>query len=393
MVDFEALGERSVYVDCDVLQADGGTRCAAITGGYVALRLALAEAGRGGELEREPLTGSVAAVSCGIVDGEALCDLDYSEDSSAEVDANVVMTGDGGLVEVQATAERTPLSRASLDELLGLAEPAIARLRRGPGGSGRRRRRGLMPAPRAVVATRNEHKLRELREILGSLELEPLPDEVELPPEDGRDLRRQRAGQGARGPRGDRPGGDRRRLGDRGARARRAPRGPLGPLRAARGERRGEPASCCCASSTARDDRRAAYVCALAYVDEDGAEHVFEGRCEGVLAREPRGAGGFGYDPAFVPDDTGPDDERTMAELEPGGEARDQPPRAAPRRLLAAPGWSGERMIRTKSGRGDALDRLQLAADRAQARGRGDHRLDRDHHRGGPLARSTWSPR
>jgi ribonuclease PH len=129
VVDFKALGERSVYVDCDVLQADGGTRCAAITGGYVALRLALQKLLDAGEIEAMPLTGSVAAVSVGMVDGRALCDLDYSEDSTAEVDANVVMTSDGGLVEVQATAERTPLSRASLDELLGLAEMGISRLR------------------------------------------------------------------------------------------------------------------------------------------------------------------------------------------------------------------------------------------------------------------------
>jgi ribonuclease PH len=129
VVDFEALGERSVYVDCDVLQADGGTRCAAITGGYVALRLALQKLLDAGELETMPLNGTVAAVSTGIVGGLALCDLDYSEDSTAEVDANVVMTGDGGLVEVQATAERTPVSRASLDELLHLAERGIALLR------------------------------------------------------------------------------------------------------------------------------------------------------------------------------------------------------------------------------------------------------------------------
>jgi ribonuclease PH len=129
VVDLEALGERSVYVDCDVLQADGGTRCAAITGGFVALRLALAQLIEAGELERDPLTGSIAAVSCGVVDGDPLLDLDYSEDSRAEVDANVVMSGDGGLVEVQATAERTPVSRASLDDLLALAEPAIALLR------------------------------------------------------------------------------------------------------------------------------------------------------------------------------------------------------------------------------------------------------------------------
>ena len=129
VVDFEALGERSVYVDCDVLQADGGTRCASITGGFVALQLALAALVEAGTIERLPLNQTVAAVSVGMVDGRALCDLDYVEDSAAEVDANVVMTGDGGLVEVQATAERTPLSRTSLDELLGLAEGGIARLR------------------------------------------------------------------------------------------------------------------------------------------------------------------------------------------------------------------------------------------------------------------------
>ena len=129
VVDREALGERSVYVDCDVLQADGGTRCAAITGGYVALRLALLSLLEQGLVERDPLSGSVAAISCGIVDGTALCDLDYTEDSRAEVDANVVMSGGGGLVEVQATAEKTPVERTSLDELLALAEPAITQLR------------------------------------------------------------------------------------------------------------------------------------------------------------------------------------------------------------------------------------------------------------------------
>jgi ribonuclease PH len=129
VVDLEALGERAVYVDCDVLQADGGTRCASITGGWIALRLATAKLIEAGAVGGDPLTGSVAAVSCGLVDGAALCDLDYDEDSRAEVDANVVMSGAGGLVEVQATAEQTPVSRASFDELLALAEPAIATLR------------------------------------------------------------------------------------------------------------------------------------------------------------------------------------------------------------------------------------------------------------------------
>jgi ribonuclease PH len=129
VVDFERLGERTVWIDCDVLEADGGTRCAAVTGGYVALELALRRILADGDLPALPLTQSVAAVSCGMVGGRALLDLDYSEDVTAEVDANVVMTGDGGLVEVQATAERTPLSRASLDELLALAAAGIERLR------------------------------------------------------------------------------------------------------------------------------------------------------------------------------------------------------------------------------------------------------------------------
>ena len=133
VVDFDALGERTIYIDCDVLQADGGTRCASITGGMVALELAVKGLLSRGLIERTPLTGSVAAVSSGIVDGVALLDLDYSEDSTAEVDANVVMTGDGGLVEVQATAERTPLSRASLDRLLALAAGGIETLRAAQG--------------------------------------------------------------------------------------------------------------------------------------------------------------------------------------------------------------------------------------------------------------------
>ena len=129
VVDLEALGERTIYLDCDVLQADGGTRCASITGAFVALALGVRKLLEAGELERTPLTGSVAAVSCGMVDGVALLDLDYPEDSRAEVDANVVMTGEGGLIEIQATAERTPLSRAHLDELLALAAGGIEALR------------------------------------------------------------------------------------------------------------------------------------------------------------------------------------------------------------------------------------------------------------------------
>jgi ribonuclease PH len=129
VIDFQALGERTIYLDCDVLTADGGTRCASITGAFVALDLGCRRLVDEGRIVRSPLTGTVAAISCGIVDGVPLLDLDYAEDSTAEVDANVVMTGEGGLIEVQATAERTPLSRAHLDELLALAGGGIEQLR------------------------------------------------------------------------------------------------------------------------------------------------------------------------------------------------------------------------------------------------------------------------
>lgn len=118
----ESLGERTVWLDCDVLQADGGTRTTAITGAWVAL--ALAAAHRGLPAPRDV----VSAVSVGIVDGTPLLDLDYGEDSSAEVDMNVVMTGDGRLIEVQATAEKAPFSRAGLDELVDLAAAGIAEI-------------------------------------------------------------------------------------------------------------------------------------------------------------------------------------------------------------------------------------------------------------------------
>ena len=123
VVDLTALPDRSVYIDCDVLQADGGTRCASITGAWIAARRALDRFGLS-----KALTGSIAAVSVGIVGDEPLLDLDYAEDSSAEVDMNVVMTGDGRLVEVQATAERDPFSRELLDALLDLAAGGIAEL-------------------------------------------------------------------------------------------------------------------------------------------------------------------------------------------------------------------------------------------------------------------------
>jgi len=128
IVDLAALGERTIRLDCDVIQADGGTRCASITGACVALRDAVAWCKAQGTITGEPLTDFVAAVSVGIVDGQPRLDLDYVEDSGCDTDMNVVMTGSGGFVEVQGTAEGTPFSRAEMERLLALADGGIREL-------------------------------------------------------------------------------------------------------------------------------------------------------------------------------------------------------------------------------------------------------------------------
>jgi len=130
IASLEELGERQVRIDCDVLQADGGTRTAAITGGYVALRMAVDALMKTGALKANPVSRQVAAVSCGIFQGVPILDLDYAEDSAAEADANFVMTDDNLLIEVQGTAETKPFPRAQLTELLDLAEAGIADLAR-----------------------------------------------------------------------------------------------------------------------------------------------------------------------------------------------------------------------------------------------------------------------
>jgi XTP/dITP diphosphohydrolase len=173
-----------------------------------------------------------------------------------------------------------------------------------------------MPAGRALVATRNEHKLRELREILEPLELLPLPDEVELPPEDAETfaenaLDKARAAHAATGMSAiaDDSGIIARALDGR--------PGPRSARYAGPDATDEENLELLLRELSGKDDRSVAYVAALAYVDSDGNERVVEGRCEGTLAERPRGTGGFGYDPAFVPVDTGPEDHRTMAELSP----------------------------------------------------------------------------
>jgi len=127
-VDMEKLGQRMIYIDCDVLDADGGTRCASITGGMVALRMAINSLMESGELKEDPIKNDIAAVSVGIVDGKPLLDLCYEEDCGAEVDMNVVMADDGQLIEVQATAEGAPFSRKELDQMLDLTDIGLKKL-------------------------------------------------------------------------------------------------------------------------------------------------------------------------------------------------------------------------------------------------------------------------
>lgn len=128
VVDMKALGERQIKVDCDVIQADGGTRTASITGGFVALKMALQHLVTVGELSELPLTDNVAAISCGVYKGSEVLDLDYDEDSVAETDANFVMTGSGGIVEIQGTAEQDPFTRDQFNTLLDLAEKGVKEL-------------------------------------------------------------------------------------------------------------------------------------------------------------------------------------------------------------------------------------------------------------------------
>ena len=128
VIDLQALGERQITVDCDVIQADGGTRTAAITGAWVALKMATAYLIEEGVLKSDPVYGQLAAISCGVIDGETRLDLEYEEDSSAEADANFVLTSDGGIVEIQATAEDRPMAEPDFLELFSLAKAGVAEL-------------------------------------------------------------------------------------------------------------------------------------------------------------------------------------------------------------------------------------------------------------------------
>lgn len=171
--DFSRMGERTIYIDCDVLQADGGTRTASITGGFVALCLAVAKLMYEGKMQDSPIVKQVAAISVGIVDGECTLDLEYSQDCRAETDMNVVMTRDAkgnmGYVEVQGTGEHGCYSRAELNQLLDLAEKGVNELMDAQVAAMGERANVLFKKPKLVLASNNFGKLKELKAILGDI--------------------------------------------------------------------------------------------------------------------------------------------------------------------------------------------------------------------------------
>ena len=392
VVDFEALGERTVYLDCDVLQADGGTRCASITGAYVALARrdaggcvrrgrARALAARRHRSPRSPAASSTAS---------PLLDLDYSEDSTAEVDANVVMTGDGGLVEVQATAERTPLSRAHLDELLALAAGGIAQLRERPGrrsrssGAARGRRRARV---KLLLATRNAHKRRGAR---AACSRRPRARRCcrttsSFRPRTGATFAENalaKARAAARGDRsrrrspttpGSRPRRSAARPGVRSARYRRRARERRENLAKLLGARR-RPGAGCATSARSPTSTRAS-----------GEERVFEGAARGRLAARARAAtAASATTPCSCPTTgrDGPHDGRARRRRE----GRDQPPRrrragarGVAARLAARPELGAfqvsTRLARDQSGSATASApraRPGSASDQVDRRGRAD---------------------
>ncbi len=321
-VDAKALGENTIIIDCDVLQADGGTSTAAITGGYLALADAVGWLQGRRRCKGDPLVASVAAVSVGIVDGEPRLDLCYEEDVAAQTDMNVVCTGDGSFVEIQGTAEREPFGRELLDELLDLGVAGCAELTTAAAGRPAAMT-GLMTDPRAkiILATHNPDKLAELRRILVAsrvdVDVADLGDHPDMPQvaETGATFERERPAEGARGGGPHRPARGRRRLRPVRRRAERHARRALGPLvRRRHGDDEANLRLLLAQLADVPADRRAAhFYCVAALVLPSGAEHVTEGTVHGWLTDAPRGTNGFGYDPIFVPGSSA----ETTAELTP----------------------------------------------------------------------------
>ncbi|MGE5560733.1 MAG: ribonuclease PH [Chloroflexota bacterium] len=321
VVDLPLLGERTVWIDCDVIQADGGTRTASITGAFVALVTALARARQNGVISGYPVRDYLAATSVGIIEGEPRLDLCYEEDSRAEVDMNVVMTGDGRFVEVQGTAEGEPFSRDAMDQLLGLAADGIRQLiaaqRAALGEYADDVGHPQPPPARVVFATRNRGKVKELADLIADtgielLSLADLPGAPEVV-EDGDTFEANAAKKaveiavwsglvavaddsglevdalnGAPGVRSARFAGEQASDAENNDKLLRL----LADVRP--------------------EARTARFVSAIAVATPDGKVETVRGTCEGVVGFEPRGSGGFGYDPLFIV----PEHNQTFAELD-----------------------------------------------------------------------------
>ena len=303
VVDLELLGERTIWLDCDVLQADGGTRTASVNGAFVALSLAVEKLLATGKLEQNPLKDSVAAISVGVVDGTPVLDLPYEEDSRAEVDMNVVMTGGGRYVEIQGTGEEATFDEEELHQLLTLAKKGLQEI-------GVKQKKAIQTGrlkKACVLATRNVHKVQEIRQILQDFPLEILTidDFADLPEveEDGdtfeaNALKKAKVIAQAAGCLA---------LADDSGLMVDALNGQPGVYSA---RFAGEPTDDAAnnqkllhlLSGVPQEERKAQFVCTIALAAPDGKSATVSGVCPGRIAFEPAGEGGFGYDPLFIPE-------------------------------------------------------------------------------------------
>ncbi|RJX29473.1 MAG: ribonuclease PH [Dethiobacter sp.] len=318
VVDLEALGERTIWLDCDVLQADGGTRTAAITGAFVALADALEYLYREGKVEKYPLNDFIAAISVGQIEKEIFLDLCFEEDSKADVDMNIVMTGKGELVEVQGTAEKKPFSREELNKFLDLGAVGIKTLI-----SRQRESLGEVAArigsfdKKLLLATHNEGKVVELKKMLSSLPLEiySLRDFPQLPvvEETGSTFKENAV---LKAETISRLTGEAVLADDSGLEVE-----CLGGKPGVRSARfAGEGATdeenntllLKLMENVPLSERKARFVCVMALAAPGKKTKTVEGSCKGLLATSPRGNRGFGYDPLFIYEEEG----KTFGEMD-----------------------------------------------------------------------------
>ncbi len=312
-VDLTALGERTITLDCDVLEADGGTRTASITGAMVALTCAVDRLIREGRLIASPIRHQVAAVSCGIVGDIPCLDLCYGEDSSAQVDMNLVMNELGGIIEIQGTGEGRAFTREEMNVLLAYGSKGIRELMEAQRQALGDRSRHIDPKPLLLAATGNAHKLRELREIFRDYyHIVPMSAAGFVGPIDenastfaGNAIIKAEAVCAATGL----PA-----IADDSGLMVDALDGEPGVYSARYAGEHGDDEAnndLLLSRMKGKDERSAAYVCALALKLPNREPIVTEGRCEGILLRERRGKGGFGYDPLFLYEPLG----KTFAEV------------------------------------------------------------------------------